>query len=159
MQRELFLLELIGVKVFKKQTKKGRKNNTLSLKSDPHTPESVTQGSQFELPELDATLGPCAFAKEAIRKLLATGYIFTDSQMELYSSVESSREYTRRNLPLFWILKEGESRKTCDKSIRERYWAEEFTSGHYRFLAFSQWYDDSKKGATKENFLMWYNSL
>ena len=113
MQRELFLLELIGVKVFKKQTKKGRKNNTLSLKSDPHTPESVTQGSQFELPELDATLGPCAFAKDAIRKLLATGYIFTDSQMELYSSVESSREYTRRNFPIIVIQFNFNIKKGC----------------------------------------------
>lgn len=47
----------------------------------------------------------------------------------------------------------------CDKNIRARYWKDEFVSGPYRFLMFSQWYEDSKKGATKENFKKWYSTL
>ena len=52
----------------------------------------------------------------------------------MYGSVEGSKPYTTRNLPMFWILKEGESRATCDKNVRSRYWKEEFVSGNVRFL-------------------------
>ena len=79
--------------------------------------------------------------------------------MQLYCNVAGSKPYTTRNLPLFWLLKEGENRSTCDKNVRARYWKDEFVSGPYRFLMYSQWYEDSKKGATKENFINWYNSL
>ena len=54
---------------------------------------------------------------------LSMGYKwFSDEQMTAFSSVEGSRPFTKRGLPLFWILKPGESRKTCEKNIRERYW-------------------------------------
>jgi len=157
----LFLLELIGVRVFKKEAKKAKKRNerTISLQPENELQENPSTENEGTMPELDSTLGPCAFAKDGIKKLLDSGYVFTDDQMNAFGSIEGSRAYTKRNMPLFWILKDGESRKNCDKSIRDRYWAEEFTSGQYRFLAFSQWYDDPKKGATKENFLSWYNSL
>lgn len=79
--------------------------------------------------------------------------------MAMFTSVEGSRPYTTRNLPLFWLLSEGESRLTCDKNIRARYWKDEFVSGPYRFMMYSQWYEDPKKGATKENFKKWYSSL
>lgn len=102
---------------------------------------------------------PCAFAKSALINLLQAGYRFSDEQMVKYSSVEGSKEYTTRNLPMFWILKDGESRATCEKNVRSRYWKEEFTSGKYRFLMYSQWYADSQKGATKAHFIKWYNTL
>lgn len=60
---------------------------------------------------------------------------------------------------MFWILKDGETRATCDKNIRARYWKEEFVSGQYRFLMYSQWYEDPKKGPTKEDFARWYSTL
>lgn len=65
--------------------------------------------------------------------------------MEAFGSVDGSRAFTKRNMPLFWMLKDGESRSTCEKSVRDRYWKDEFSCGAYRFLMFSQWYDDPKK--------------
>ena len=98
--------------------------------------------------------------KTALRNLLDSGFVFTDEQMKAFTTVEGSKEYTTRNLPMFWLLKNGETRATCDKTVRSRYWKEEYTSGKYRFLMFSQWYsEDVNRGATKEHFRKWYECL
>lgn len=57
------------------------------------------------------------------------------------------------------MLNEGENRDTYDPVLVKRYWSEEFTTGKYRFLMYSQWYDDRKKGATKEELINRYNTL
>lgn len=152
----IFLLELIGVKVFKKQTKKAGKPLTPSVILTPPT-AIVNRQDKPELP--DPSLGPCVFAKTALENLLKSGYVFTAKQIETYSSVEGSKPFTTRNLPMFWILKDGESRSSCDKNVRSRYWKDEFVSGQTRFLMYSQWYSDSKKGATIEHFIRWYDLL
>ena len=104
-------------------------------------------------------LGPCAYAKAGLQNLLKSGYVFSDSQMKKYGTIDGSKEFTRRNNPMFWILKDGENRSDLDKVVRDRYWAEEFHSGDYRFLAFSQWYKDNISGAHKSDFDNWYSSL
>lgn len=160
LEEALFLLELIGVRVFKKETRKARiPVGRPSILDTPIPQETGTSGGQGKPALPNASLGPCTFAKTALTALMASGYIFTDEQMNAFGSVEGSREYTLRNLPMFWILKDGESRATCEKNIRSRYWKEEFVSGGYRFLAFSQWYEQGQHGAHKENFISWYNSL
>lgn len=156
----MFLLELIGVRVFKQGKKKvaKEKNHTLELNPQVSTVSTGTIG--FAKPELpDDALSPGAFARTALCNLLAAGYIFTDEQMSLFGSAEGSKAFTARNLPLFWLLNEGETRKTCDKSVRSRYWKDEFVCGRYRFLMFSQWYDTPNKGATKAHFINWYQTL
>lgn len=164
LEEALFLLELIGVRVFKKETRKARKIasrpisvETVSLGANTTSIETSTFEGKPPLPSY--VLGPCVFAKTALTNLLSAGYVFTDEQISTFSSVEGSKPFTKRNLPLFWLLKEGETRASCDKSIRERYWKDEFTSGKYRFLMYSQWYDNPQKGATKENIEKWYNEL
>ncbi len=154
----LFLLELIGVRVFKDNS---HSKKTISKKGIKKTSaKSIKNNTLNQKPSLpDLALGPCVFAKTALKNLLASGYIFTEEQFSLFSSIEGSKEYTKRNLPLFWMLNDGEYRSTCEKSIRNRYWKEEFVSGKYRFLMFSQWYDDPKKGSTKQDFIEWYNSI
>ena len=107
-------------------------------------------------------LPPCKFVREAFEKLIESGYVFTDEQMRRFSDVSEMREYTKRNdFPMFWIFKDGESRKTCEKKVQDRYWAKEYVSGNYRFMMFSQWYKDSQKRkvATKEDFIRWYDLL
>lgn len=156
----LFLLELIGVKVFKKQTKKTGKVASPTISLTPTPTLSAPCASDHVKPDLpDSSLPPCAFAKTALQNLLKTGYTFSEEQLAKFSSVEGSKEYTTRNLPMFWILQDGETRATCDKNTRDRYWKEEFISGDCRFLMYSQWYTDSKKGATKEHFKKWYALL
>ncbi len=152
----LFLLELIGVHVFKRIKKltpeRVKKSNT--------TTKKLKSKNNYHVPALpDRSLGPCKFVKEAFTNLIDSDYTFTDDQMKIFGTIEGTKQYTKRNLPLFYYLKEGESRATCEKSIRERYWKEEFIIGKYRFLLFSQWYDNPQKGATREDFVQWYNSL
>ena len=113
------------------------------------------------LPPLpEGTTSPCVYARTGLRNLLANGYVFTDAQMKKYSSIEGSKEFTHRNNSMFLILKDGEKRADLDVTVRQRYWAEEFHSGQYRFLAFSQWYkDEVPGGAHQSDFDNWYSSL
>lgn len=157
----LFLLELIGVKVFKKPIPQNKIDTKKAINITPPQNTDNSRDNKLVKPALpnELSLGPYEFAKTALTHLLDSGYIFSNKQIESYSSIEGSKPYTTRNLPLFWILKEGESRATCDKNIRSRYWKDEFVSGSYRFLMYSQWYKDRKKGATIDNFKAWYDLL
>lgn len=148
LEEALFLLELIGVRVFKNDKKGNKKKLVLSKSAD---------GIKPPLP--DISLGPCVFAKTAFKALMDSGYIFTEEQLNAFGSAEQSKEFTTRNLPLFWLFKDGESRDTLDASIRQRYWKEEYESNGNRFLMYSQWYDNGSKGATKDNFIAWYETL
>ena len=159
----LFLLELIGVRVFSKRGKRAKaKGSTTMISTDQSAfAEKVARyGKIISKPPLpDKTLRPCAYVNTSIKALLEGGYKFSDEQMKAFTSVEGSKKITKRNLPLFWLLKDGETRASCPKDIRERYWAEEFVCDSYRFLVFSQWYDNANKGATPEIFDEWYASL
>ena len=87
-------------------------------------------------------------------------YVFSDEVLESAYSVEGSKKYTKRNLPLFWKLKEKETAKDYDKKNMQRYWKEIYEYGNARFLMYSQWYADGHKaGAQKEDIIRWYYSL
>ena len=155
LEEALFLLELIGVRVFKDllntENRKPSKNNKKSSK--------IHNKCSNKPPLPDESLGPCVFVKTAFKNLLESGYRFSEEQISIFSSVEGSKIITSRNLPLFWLLKSDETRLSFDKNIKSRYWKDEFISGNYRFLLFSQWYDNPQKGATKQKFIEWYNLL
>ena len=157
----LLLLQLIGVRAFIKGRKHKRIVEEPQYSKKNHTKsrdENHLTRDKPHLPNMDLKVG--AFVKEAINRLLKYGYSFTDEQMAVYSSIEGSKIYTRRNLPLFWLLKEGESREDCDENIRQRYWKEVFVFGKYRFLMFSQWYPPTaKNGARRDDFIAWYENL
>ncbi len=161
LEEALFLLELIGIHIFNNRMRKKKKIDNVIAYPQNH-PLIVNETNSFiqkKPPLPDISLGPCVFAKTAFKSLIDSGFIFSDEQIRIFSSIEGSKQFTARNLPMFWLLKEGESRSTCEKNVRSRYWKDEFISGKYRFLMYSQWYDNSKKGATKSNFINWYNSL
>lgn len=157
----LFLLELIGVRVFKYGIEKKNKGKMPAISLEPHNDSNIVKPSkQFKPPLPDDFLAPGEYVKTALRNLLDSGFIFTDEQMEKFTTVEGSKEYTTRNLPMLWLLKNGETRATCDKNVRSRYWKDEYVSGKHRFLMFSQWYSkDVNRGATKEHFKKWYECL
>ena len=160
----LLLLQLIGVRAFKKSrqsvnkkrlNKKQRENLTTNV-----TPKHIDSNSfnKPELPSLDMKAG--AFVKESIEALLSSGFIFSEESIKLSSSIEWSKQYTHRNLPMIWLLKDGESRDSFSKEIRQRYRKDEYVSGNYRFLMFSQWYPDhTSHGSKKKDFIEWYKTL
>ena len=160
LEEALFLLELIGIRVFKPNKEKAvtsKSKHASGLSAKPRKGIVIPTSNKPPLP--DNSFGPCTYVKTAIKNLIDSGFIFTDEQIKLFGSVEGSKAYTTRNLPLFWLLKDGETRSACDPNIRARYWKEEFLSGSYRFLMYSQWYEDSGKGATKKHFIKWYETL
>ncbi len=154
----LFLLELIGVRVFKnKFNKNGRKKTTPVIVGSTNIERTGCKNNKPLLPSMD--LKPGVFVKTAIKNLLASGFVFSNEQISIFSTSEGSKQFTTRNLPMLWILKDGKTRADCEEKIRDRYWKEEFQAGTIRFLMYSQWYENPKKGATKENFIEWYNTL
>ena len=160
LEEALFLLELIGVRVFKIETKKNRRTNNRNIPDEQKIfADTDIPSGQSKPPLPDASLGPCIFAKTALKNLLEAGYVFSEEQFDKFGSVAGSKPFTTRNLPMFWLLKDGETRASCEKNVRARYWKDEFVCGQHRFLMYSQWYEDPKKGATKETFINWYNLL
>lgn len=154
----LFLLELIGIKVFKKENRKAVKMGRPSMRLKESTTNDSGSGQiKPQLPIESLNVGK--YVKAALKALLASGFVFTDEQLKLYGSIEGSRPYTTRNLPMLWLLGDNESYVTCDPVKRQRYWSEEFISGKQRFLMYSQWYEKRKNGATKEEFINWYEAL
>ena len=157
----LFLMELIGISVFsnnKKRTTSRRKKQIITISQSSDTQEAVTN---VKPPLPDESLKVGAFVKTAMINLQKSGYQFSEEQIALFSSVEGSKPYTTRNLPLFWMLKENETRATVEDQakVKQRYWKDEFQFGDYRFLMYSQWYTVNGHGATRAEFLRWYSLL
>ena len=155
----LFLMELIGISVFsntKKRTTSRKKKQVITISQS----SEIQQDSDSVKPPLpDDSLKVGMFVKKAMDNLQESGYQFSEEQIALFSSVEGSKPYTRRNLPMFWMLGENDSYSTSAKSIKDRYWKSEYQFGEFRFLMYSQWYADCQCGATREEFIKWYSLL
>lgn len=161
LEEALFLLELIGVKVFiprGMKTQKAPPVVSVVSKTSPIAVRAKATG-QLKPPLPDTSLKPGIFVRNALKALLSSGFSFSEEQIRAFSSVEGSQQFTTRNLPLILLLKDGQSGKDVNSVLRKRYWSEVFVAGKYRFLMYSQWYDNFRKGATKEDFVKWYNSL
>ena len=154
----LFLMELIGVNVFSnvKRKKIDKKTQTITISHNSGTKEE----GKIEKPILpDRSLKVGVYVRTAMHNLQKSGHKFTDEQISCFGSVEGSRYYTTRNLPLIWVLKDGEVREDLEKDIYKRYYSEEFHIGDCRFLFYSQWYTNRKHGATMKEFNDWYDTL
>jgi len=156
----LFLMELIGITVFGPERKKStgrRRKQTITISSTTKLPKKEGH-SKPALPDESLKVG--IYVKTAMQNLQNSGYQFSPEQIECFGSVEGSRQYTTRNLPLFWLLKDDETRSTVKEQAKvKRYWKDEFVFGEYRFLMYSQWYSNGGNGATKKEFIDWYNTL
>lgn len=155
----LLLLNVIGVSVFEKPLVISPKHTVIKEQNASYI---INNKNQKKPPLPSKQLPPCKFVRVAFDNLIESGYLFSDAQMKKFSDVAAMKDYTKRNdFPMFWMLNKGESRKTCIKEVRDRYWAKEYISGNYRFMMFSQWYDNAEKRkvATREDFIRWYNLL
>lgn len=156
----LFLMELIGISVFTNTRKKpaSRKKKQVITIAQPSEPREESVYTKPPLPDESLKVG--VYVKTAMLNLQNSGYQFSEEQITRFSSIEGSKSYTTRNLPMFWMLNENETRATvADQAKVRRYWKEEFQFGNYRFLMYSQWYPDHGNGATRKEFIDWYNLL
>ena len=165
LEEAFFLMELIGVSVFSDEKKKGatrKKKPAIVISPPPAPPEVHAEQTEYfvkpSLPTGEYKAG--MFVKTAMKNLESSGYVFSAEKIAEYSSIEGSKAYTVRNLPLFWLLKDGETGiSTAEPAATKRYWKDVFVFGEYRFLMYSQWYDNKKNGATIEEFKKWYETL
>ena len=156
----LFLMELIGISVFSSMKKRATSRKKKQVITISHFSEADRNTDNIKPPLPDESLKVGKYVKTAMLNLQQSGYHFTEEQIALFSSIEGSKAYTTRNLPMFWMLKENETRSTvADKNRIKRYWKDEFQFGDYRFLMYSQWYPDHGNGATRKEFIDWYNLL
>ena len=101
------------------------------------------------------------FVRRNMDNLFASGYLDREKFQSL-CTVEGSRFLTHRNLPFFWKIKKGESKKNYPKNDMMRYWSEVHEYQGQYFLMFSQWYsDDNVRGNVprKSEFIEWYMQL
>ena len=150
LEEAIFLMELIGINVFT-----CIKEPVFPPLGKPgHKPGPILKPA---LPDENLKIGK--YVKTAMENLQKSGYQFTKEQIALYSSVEGSRQFTTRSLPMFWMLQDGETHSTVTDENVKRYWSEVFQFGEYRFLMYSQWYSPGGNGATIKEFVEWYNLL
>lgn len=164
----LFLMQLIGLKVFvsEKRKRKGHKQGKQTSKPAINIiggTSYVTQASEpiikeetTNIPPLpDKTLKIGVFVKTAMTNLADSGYTFSDETMQQLCSEASMHKVIgmQRNLPFF---------KMYDPNItdghlingRPRFYAKPLTFGKYRVYLNSQLYDSDK-----ESFIKWYETL
>ena len=155
----LFLMELIGISVFaspKKKPSSKKSKQTVVINSTTCEEERV-QSCKPALPDDALPIGQ--YVKTAMINLQSSGYRISNEMLSRYTSIEGSKQFTTRNLPMLYRLNDGQTRDDLGLNIRRRYWKDIFLFGESRFLMYSQWYDNRKNGATKEEFLDWYETL
>ena len=92
--------------------------------------------SDSQLPDLPPIgLKAGEFVKTAMKNLMEINYIFSDEVLKKAFSVEESKKYTKRNLPLFWKLEENETAKDFDEKDMQRYWKEVYVFGKSRMVS------------------------
>lgn len=130
----------------------------LDAKDTEDIKSNIAKSSLPDLPSLELKAGE--FVKTAMRNLKESDYIFSEEILKKAYSVEESKKYTKRNLPLFWKLEDHETAKDYDEKDMQRYWKDVYEYGSERFLMYSQWYPDGHgTGSKKEDFIEWYYTL
>ena len=110
---------------------------------------------------IDAEIKAGEFVRKNLEKLFASDYLDENKFQEL-CTVEGSKDITHRNLPLFWKIKKGESKKDYAENDMKRYWSKVYEYHGHHFFVFSQWYsDENPRGnvSKKSDFINWYEKL
>lgn len=158
----LFLLELIGVRVFKRGIKKSIRVTTPSVDSKADHSESPA-GSQAKqpsssrssnLPELpDDTLKIGAFVYQAMQNLADTGYAFSSAEIDKMCTSEWSVATFHTKKPFMKRYIPGQTdNKGIDGYVRFK--SSPYTFGQEQVLISKEWYE-SQRGY----FVAWYTSL
>lgn len=157
----LFLLELIGVRVFKSDSIRSKKKiNKSEQKNESMTaignklPENILPSSNSILPPLPSnSLKVGQFVYTAMRNLSEAGYVFSDDAINDMTTVEWSVAHFHTNKP---FMKKFISGQTDSKGSdgRVRFKSQPYTFGQYQVLISKEWFERQRKF-----FITWYNSL
>ncbi len=156
LEEALFLLELIGIRVFRKDIQKPRKNNRNPVvKHIIECDESHNLRKQNKPPLPDRSLKAGRFVKTAMENLSGSGYTFSDEAIALLCSDASMHKIVgmSRNLPFFKLYNENEEYGYLING-RPRFYSSPLKFGSVLVYLNSQIYEGDK-----DAFAKWYDSL
>ena len=151
LEEALFLSELIGIRVFKKETRKTKKTYlpTVSLTTTTEVKESKKLKSVCNASEMK--IG--AFVYDAMQKLADSGYTFTTQQIDEMTTSEWSKLHFHTKNPFMKRFVPGETdNKGKDGYVRFK--SKPFAFGDQQVLISKEWYESQR-----EYFIEWYSSL
>ena len=156
LEEALFLLELIGIRVFRKDSRKLRKTNKIpgvEEKTDKKEQSIVSKQDKPPLPDRNLKAG--RFVKTAMENLSNCGYVFSDEMINELCSEASMHKVVglSRNLPFFKIYDQEEEYGYLING-RPRFYSSPLRFGDVLVYLNSQIYE-----ADKEPFAKWYESI
>lgn len=168
LEEALFLMQLIGLKVFvsEKRKSKGRKTGKQAAKpainiigralETTSVTEPIIKEAANNIPPLpDRNLKVGVFVRTAMSNLADAGYMFSDEAMQQLCSEASMNKIIgmQRNLPFFKIYDPNISDGHLING-RPRFYAKPLTFGKYVVYLNSQIYDNDRNA-----FIKWYEGL
>ncbi len=158
----LFLMQLIGIKVFadpkstkKKKSKQAVKKPAIAI-TIPSAPNKDDMGvsNHVTLPELPPTdLKIGAFVYTAMRNLEAAGFKFSDEEIEAMCEAGWSKEHFHTKKPFMKKYIAGITDNKGDDGY-VRFKSEPYTFGETQVLISKEWYENQRG-----YFIDWYNTL
>ncbi len=158
LEEALFLMELIGIRVFKsekphqKKKKRGQKSPTISIKSTP-TVDNPSNINPPIPPLPDASLKIGQYVYTTIKNLSESGFLFTQEAIDDMTTSEWSAKTFHTKYPFLKIFV-AESTDTKWEDGRVRFKATPYTFGNIQVLISKEWHESQR-----QYFNNWYLSL
>lgn len=158
LEEALFLLELIGIRVFKKPTRKIRKNSESVIVPDnlvvsnEATGQTNTKGCIIP-PLPDETLKVGEYVYTAMKNLSAVGYCFSLDEITKMTTAEWAIAKFHTKYPFMKLYLAGQT-DTTGSDGRRRFKAEPYTFGEYQVLISKEWHEHQR-----QFFKDWYSNL
>lgn len=160
LEEALFLLELIGIRVFKMETRKMRRSNSAIVTADKTIADNDNDStnqlvqSKCNVPPLpDDSLKIGDYVYTAMRNLSAAGYCFSFEAISEMTTPEWSIATFHTNKPFMKIYIAGQT-DTKGSDGRVRFKADPYIFGEYQVLISKEWYERQRRF-----FKAWYNTL
>ena len=161
LEEALFLMQLIGIRVFAdpKITKKKKNKRSeskpavaISIPTIPEHKEETTVITQKpDLPDSSLKIG--TFVYTAMRNLEAAGFSFTDDEIDQMCSSEWSKKIFHTNKPFMKRYTPGQTdNKGTDGYVRFK--SEPYIFNGNQVLISKEWFESQRKYFTE-----WYNSI
>lgn len=150
LEETLFLLDLIGVRVFKKT--KRVSSRALGIESKSIVVSAAANNETLPpLPNNDQKIG--SFVYEAMQRLSDCGFTFTPQQIDEMTTPQWSMEHFHTQKPFMKRYIPGQTdNKGTDGYIRFK--SQPYTFGTIQVYVSKEWYEPQR-----QYFIDWYNSL
>lgn len=157
LEEALFLLELVGIRVFKKDLKKVRKpsDRPVSIETEFPKIESPSAPARDKPPLPDGGLKVGKFVRTAMENLSKSGYVFSDESLKALCSESSMNELLgmSRKLPFFKLYDPNDEKGHLIDG-RPRFYSSPLSFGGVLVYLNSQLFESDR-----DPFIRWYEAL